>query len=342
MTSRIKTKKALNEFVDPASLALMGGLAAGAYGMYRGVKKGTGARWRIWQNIKKGADIIPHVMTPTVIASHLEDTQQWHKKIAERYGPNYKFDQYMQDLAHHDAIHAIAPDRQQLVDKYDTAHKTRVDIAAKLQAGTDRARQVSRAGLDPSKELFDPAQKHLGTIEKYLYDNDPKNINIEGKPLQPPPAVIPSGYVPEESLHDVLHKLNLPYEDALGHTHLHPGTNRLLTYRDVSSMTEIEKRDAANPEAAKFREKVTRTIIAPKQDLVNKLQSSMQASQQTMDQHRQVMNADKAQQAQDLEMSRAALPSPFAPGISTGRRAGRIVKKLLRNRVTDAIRSSIG
>jgi hypothetical protein len=197
-------------------------------------------------------------------------------------------------------------------------------------------------GLDPSKELFDPAQKHLGTIEKYLYDNDPKNLNVEGKPLQKPPAVKPSGYVPEESLHDVLSKLDQPYEDALGQHHSHPSGKGKLTYRDISGMTELEKRDAANPEAAKFRETVTRTIIAPKQDLVNKLQSSMQSSQQTIDQHRQVMRADKTQQSQDLEMSRASLPSPFEPGIPIGRRAGRLVKKLLRNRVTDTIRSSIG
>lgn len=338
MTARKKTKKALNEFFDPASLALMGGLAAGAYGMYRGVKKGTGARWRIWQNVKKGADIIPHVMTPTVIASHLEDTQQWHKKIAERYGPTYTFDKYMQDLVHHDAINAIAPNRQQLVATFNVAHKTRADIAPKLQAGMDRLRDVSSKGLDPAKELFDTTKPHLGTIEKYLADNDPKNINVHGKTILPPAP----GTSREESLHDVLSTINLPYVDPLGMTHQHPSGRQNLTYGDVAGMTEIEKRDAANPEAAKFREKVTRTIIAPKQDLVNKLQSSMQASQQTMDQHRQVMNADKAQQAQDLEMSRAALPSPFAPGISTGRRAGRIVKKLLRNRVTDAIRSSIG
>lgn len=340
MTSRTQTKKALNEFVDPASLALLGGLAAGAYGMYRGVKKGTGARWRTWQNIKKGADVIPHLMTPGVISSNLEQTQNWHKKIAERYGPNYKFDDYIRDLAHHDAIHGIAPDRQQIVDKYNAAHQTRQRVATNLQAGMTRLRDVTNKGLDPAKELFDPAQKHLGTVEKFLADNEPKDINIHGQRIAPPAP----GSAREESLHDVLSKANQPYKDPLGMSHQHPSgrQNQNLTYGDIASMTELEKRDAANPEAAKYRETVTRTIIGPKQDLVNKLQSSMQSSQQTIDQHRQVMRADKAQQSQDLEMSRAALPSPFEPGISTSRRAGRLVKKLLRNRVTDTIRSSIG
>lgn len=338
MTSRNQTKKALNEFVDPASLALLGGLAAGAYGMYRGVKKGTGARWRTWQNIKKGADIIPHLMTPTVISSNLEQTQNWHKKIAEKYGPTYKFDQYVQDLAHHDAIHAIAPDRQQIVDKFNAAHQTRQRVAANLQAGMVRKAEAQSKNLNPATELFDPAKPHLGTIDTFLADNEPKDINVHGHKIAPPAQ----GQPREESLHDVLHSASVNYKDPLGMEHDHPGGKRKLTYGDIASMTELERRDASNPEAAKFRETVTRTIIGPKQDLINKLQSSMQSSQQTIDQHRQVMRADKAQQSQDLEMSRAALPSPFEPGISTRQRAGRLVKKLLRNRVTDTIRSSIG
>lgn len=335
MTARKKTKKALNEFFDPASLALMGGLAAGAYGMYRGVKKGTGARWRAWQRIKHTAGTaIPDFASKVASGEHLKQTEEWHKRIAEKYGPTYTYDKYKQHLAQHAAITAMAPDRDSLIQTYETALKTRKDLLPRLQPVQDRHRQVIRAGLDPAKEPYDPANPSLGTVEHHLFINDPKNLDVHGNPLT-------NGV---DSLHHVLSLPNQPYVDPFGVKHLKAGSSHFHTYGDVIGMTDIERMDSQNPEAAAFRRKVTTSIIEPRQKLISTLDANVANNAQSYQQHDALMKADKDKQAQDLEMSRSALkpwlfvPGPKSGGIGMGERMKRLAVKTARH-VTDRLRT---
>ena len=96
MTTRDQTKKVLvNEFVDPITMGIgLGGVALAAYGLYSGAKKGTGARFRIGQHLSKLTDIGSKTLDKVVTTQALQDTEKWHRKVAERYGPGVKYDAY--------------------------------------------------------------------------------------------------------------------------------------------------------------------------------------------------------------------------------------------------------
>ena len=340
MTTRDQTKKVLvNEFVDPITMGIgLGGAALAAYGLYSGAKKGTGARFRIGQHLSKLTDIGSKTLDKVVTTQALQDTEKWHRKVAERYGPGVKYAAYRNSLLQHNMLQQIAPDREDLKKKFDTAEATRANLAKIISPVIQRKNAVISAGGNISTELFDPANPSLGTVEQHhkniMTKYEPKNVDIHGNALA-------SGAAAGSSLFDVIQSRSNPYTDPLGMTH-NLGGKRDLTIGDVVDFTDLEKMDAANPDAAEFRKKVTSSIIEPKAAMIGRLQQSGQGAAQRLSQHFDDMKQDREKQSQDLEFSRAALPSPFDVGISKWERVKRAAKKVLRNKATDTIRSNIG
>lgn len=343
MTTRNQTKNVLmNEFVDPITMGAigLGGAALAAYGLYSGAKKGTGSRFRIGQHLSRLGDIGSKTLDRVVSNQALEDTEKWHRKIAERYGPGIKYDTYKNALLQHNMLQQIAPDRESLKGQFDTAETTRANLAKIITPVIQRKNAVIASGKNISTELFDPANPSLGTVEQHhknmMARYEPKNVDIHGNPLA-------SGAPAGSSLFDIIQSKSKTYVDPLGMEHDVDDTGtRKMTIGDVVDFTNLEKMDAANPQAAEFRRKVTSSIIEPKAAMIGRLQQSGQGTAQRLSQHFDAMKQDREKQAQDLEFSRAALPSPFDVGISKWERVKRAAKKVLRNKATDTIRSNIG
>lgn len=348
MTTRQETKDILlNEFADPMTLGLIAAGIGGAAALYTGHKRGQdptlpykGARWRVGQALKKVGAYAGSVASKTVMADALEDTDKWHKKIADAYGPTVRYDQYKNALASHQALIQSVPDRADLIQKHNKANETAVRIANGYMANQNRRRELLASGVnqaDIGKQKFnasDPSPT-AETVDQHLARHDAKNVDIDGNVIAP-------GTTGVDSLHAIFTTRSNLYVHPALHTNVTDASGKKLTIGDVYGMTPLEKLDAQNPIAAQFRERVTRDIIEPKAKHIATLQGHTQLASQSIAAHRSTMKADKDAQRAEMDITRAALPPVFDPTASKWEIAKRVGKKAVRNKAIDRLRSSIG
>lgn len=347
MTTRQETKDILlNEFADPMTLGLIAAGVGGLAALYTGHKRGQdptlpykGARWRAGQALKKAGSYATSGISSVALNTTLAETEKWHKKIADAYGPTVRYDQYKNALAAHESIMKSIPDRDQLIKKHNIVTDTAIKISTGWLENKKRRDALLASGIPAARigsQKFDPSDPSstAETLDQHSARHDAQKIDIHGNLITPGSGT--------ESLHAAFSSRNQDYMHPALHTTVNDSSGRVLKIQDVVQMTPLEKLDAQNPTAAKFRERVTREIIEPQSRHIKTLETHTQLASQNIAAHRANMRADKDAQRAEMDITRAALPPVFDPTVPKWERVKRAAQKTLRNKAFDRLRSSIG
>jgi hypothetical protein len=367
MTTRNKTKKALNEFVvTVGTLGLIGaGLGAAWAGnkfIKSGQKKRTGFRYRVGERIKDAFKpiagindrISKNIATPWSEAILQSRQQEAHQELADAFG--IKVPELHRALQSHARIVGTAPNRDIMRQQHSQAEARKAELTKKLyDLASERTNLVQKrselsasgvASTHPDMMKIDRnirLNRHATvahTLGNSIIDEIDANGNPTGNRINNLNMRINPKDKTSPNIQQVLNRAATPYRDIHGMTVINPETGSHYTHGELITNTKLESLLAANPTAtatfAAIKKNILEPVDAAKQEIANSNNTNWQA-----------IRANRAQKIRDdRTRQRAALAmtppkSVTQPGISTGERVRRAATRLIRNKLVDKLRTSI-